>query len=110
LFIQSVGFGRIDGSEERNITLKLRGREVGFMGQPYLLYFVLPNFYFHITAAYAILRHNGLAIGKWTLSETTERESELDQAAFAKQEALPKIRSGTFGKASCLGCLALRRY
>jgi hypothetical protein len=63
-FIQSVGADRIDGSEERNITLKLRSREVNFTGQPYLLHFVLPNFYFHITTAYAILRHNGLAIGK----------------------------------------------
>jgi hypothetical protein len=63
-FIQSVGADRIDGSEERNITLKLRSREVNFTGQPYLLHFVLPNFYFHITTAYAILRHNCLAIGK----------------------------------------------
>jgi hypothetical protein len=63
-FIQSVDAERIDGSEERNITLKLRSREVSFAGQPYLLHFVLPNFYFHVTTAYAILRHNGLAIGK----------------------------------------------
>jgi hypothetical protein len=63
-FIQSVDAERIDGSEERNITLKLRSREVSFAGQPYLVHFVLPNFYFHVTTAYAILRHNGLAIGK----------------------------------------------
>jgi hypothetical protein len=63
-FVQSVSAEQIDGSEERTVILKLRGREVSFMGQPYLLHFVLPNFYFHITIAYAILRHNGLAIGK----------------------------------------------
>jgi hypothetical protein len=63
-FIQGIDAGRIEGSEERSVTLKLRGREVSFMGQVYLLHFVLPNFYFHITTAYAILRHNGLAIGK----------------------------------------------
>jgi hypothetical protein len=63
-FIQSVSADQIDGSEERHITLKLRSREVSFTGQPYLLHFVLPNFYFHVTTAYAILRHNGLAIGK----------------------------------------------
>lgn len=63
-FIQSVSAEQIDGSEERTVTLKLRGKEVSFRGQPYLLHFVLPNFYFHITIAYAILRHNGLAIGK----------------------------------------------
>jgi hypothetical protein len=63
-FIQSVSADQIDDSEERHITLKLRSREVSFTGQPYLLHFVLPNFYFHVTTAYAILRHNGLAIGK----------------------------------------------
>jgi uncharacterized protein len=63
-FLQSVNDGQINGSEERTVTLKLRGNEVSFKGQPYLLNFVLPNFYFHITATYAILRHNGVDIGK----------------------------------------------
>lgn len=63
-FMQSVSPSQIDGSEERPITLKLRGKEVSFLGQPYLLSFVLPNFYFHLTTTYAILRHNGLEIGK----------------------------------------------
>ena len=35
-----------------------------FKGQPYLLQFVMPNFFFHSTAAYAILRHNGVELGK----------------------------------------------
>lgn len=63
-FLQSVSDGQINGSEERTVTLKLRGKEVSFSGQPYLLNFVLPNFYFHITTTYAILRHNGVEIGK----------------------------------------------
>jgi len=63
-FLQSVSPPQIDGSADRPISLKLRGREVGFLGQPYLLSFVLPNFYFHLTTTYAILRHNGLEIGK----------------------------------------------
>jgi hypothetical protein len=63
-FLQSVSAEQIDGSEEREVTLKLRGKEISLSGRPYLLNFVLPNFYFHITAAYAILRHNGLEIGK----------------------------------------------
>lgn len=63
-FLQSVNEGQINGSEQRTVTLKLRGKEVSFIGQPYLLNFVLPNFYFHITATYAILRHNGVDIGK----------------------------------------------
>ena len=63
-FLQSINAGQIDGSEERQVTLKLRSNEISFLGQPYLLNFVLPNFYFHITTAYAILRHNGIDIGK----------------------------------------------
>jgi hypothetical protein len=63
-FLQSVSAEQINGSEEREVTLKLRDREIHFLGQPYLLNFVLPNFYFHITVAYSILRHNGVEIGK----------------------------------------------
>lgn len=63
-FIQLVNAGQIDGSEDRTVTLKLRGKEVSFAGQPYLLHFVLPNFYFHIATAYDILRHNGVELGK----------------------------------------------
>lgn len=63
-FLKSVSAKQIDGSEERKVSLKLRGKDVYFLGQSYLLTFVLPNFYFHITTAYAILRHNGLEIGK----------------------------------------------
>lgn len=63
-FLQSVPAAQIDGSEARKVTLKLRGEEMTFLGQPYLLDFVIPNFYFHLTTAYAILRHNGVEIGK----------------------------------------------
>jgi len=63
-FLQSVSAAQIDGSEERNITLKLRAGEFQFQGQGYLLHFALPNFYFHLTTAYAILRHNGVELGK----------------------------------------------
>ena len=63
-FLKSVSAAQIDGSEEKAITLKVGGRELNFKGQPYLFNFVIPNFYFHVTAAYAILRHNGVEIGK----------------------------------------------
>jgi hypothetical protein len=63
-FLQSVSAAQIDGSEERTVVLKLRTQEVQYKGQAYLLTFALPNFYFHTTTAYAILRHNGLDIGK----------------------------------------------
>lgn len=63
-FLQSIAAAQIDGSEDKPITLNFPGMELKFSGQDYLLNFVLPNFYFHLTTAYAILRHNGLAIGK----------------------------------------------
>lgn len=55
---------QIDGSEGRDITLKMRAGDVHFKGQPYLLQFVLPNVYFHCTTAYAILRGVGVVLGK----------------------------------------------
>ncbi len=63
-FIESIKPVQIDGSEERTITLSLRGTEVQFAGQPYLLHYALPNVYFHVTTAYAILRHCGVPLGK----------------------------------------------
>ena len=55
---------QIDGSEERQIQLKFPARTLEFKGQQYLLHFALPNFYFHATTAYDILRHNGVEVGK----------------------------------------------
>ncbi|HEX9687222.1 MAG TPA: DUF1993 domain-containing protein [Burkholderiales bacterium] len=63
-FIQSIQPARIDGSEEREVVLKFRSGEVKFKGMQYLLGHALPNFYFHVTTAYNILRHNGVEIGK----------------------------------------------
>ncbi|MGH8166266.1 MAG: DUF1993 domain-containing protein [Woeseiaceae bacterium] len=56
--------GQFEGSENKDIELKLPNRTFEFTGREYVLGFVLPNFYFHVTTAYNILRHNGLAIGK----------------------------------------------
>ncbi len=55
---------QIDGSEDKTITLHMHDRTLTFKGMPYLLDYVLPNFYFHVVTAYAILRHNGVEIGK----------------------------------------------
>ncbi|TIQ36974.1 MAG: DUF1993 family protein [Mesorhizobium sp.] len=54
----------LDGSEERTIELRLAGREVSLSGLQYLLHAAMPNFYFHVTTAYDILRHNGVPLGK----------------------------------------------
>ncbi|QXQ05534.1 DUF1993 domain-containing protein [Sphingosinicellaceae bacterium] len=63
-FIKSVPADQIDGTEERHIELKAGPRTFEFSGQDFLLHFVLPNFLFHCTVAYAILRHSGVEIGK----------------------------------------------
>ena len=63
-FLRSVTPEQFDGSEERAISLSFLGLELKFSGQDYLLNFVLPNFYFHLSMAYAILRHNGVPLGK----------------------------------------------
>ena len=63
-FMQSISASQIDGSEERDIALTIGGHDLKFKGLEYLLGFALPNFYFHVTMAHAILRHQGVAVGK----------------------------------------------
>jgi len=63
-FIQSVPAAKIDGSEEREVLLKMRGQDVKLAGLQYLLAQAWPNFYFHVTTAYNILRANGVELGK----------------------------------------------
>ncbi len=54
----------IDGSEEKTVTLSVGDNTLSFQGMPFLLYFVLPNIFFHVTTAYDILRHCGVELGK----------------------------------------------
>ncbi|MBS1209027.1 MAG: hypothetical protein H6R19_1425 [Proteobacteria bacterium] len=63
-FIESVSAAQLNGSEERDVTLKVGGQDMTFKGQAYLLGFAQPNFHFHVVTAYNILRHNGVEIGK----------------------------------------------
>lgn len=63
-YLEAFKAEQIDGSENRAITLQLRDRAITFEGLGYLLTFVLPNFYFHVTTAYDILRHCGVELGK----------------------------------------------
>ena len=64
-FIESLTPEQFDGSEERDILLRPgTPKERKFDGQTYLLNFGLPQFFFHVTTTYAILRHNGVDIGK----------------------------------------------
>jgi hypothetical protein len=63
-FVNSVDAAKFGGSEERDVTLQARTGDRHFKGLNYLRDYVLPNVYFHTTAAYAILRHNGVELGK----------------------------------------------
>lgn len=54
----------LDGSETREITIKIPNMELKFSGLDYVTQWAMPNFYFHATMAYAILRHNGIDLGK----------------------------------------------
>ena len=63
-YVASFAPAQIDGSEDRAVTLKLGGNEAKFTGTDYLFKLVLPNFFFHVTTAYDILRHNGVELGK----------------------------------------------
>jgi uncharacterized protein len=64
-FLKTLDPKQIDGSADREITIPLGPGKTGHMkGDDYLVHFALPNFYFHVTAAYAILRHCGVEIGK----------------------------------------------
>ncbi|WP_352607295.1 DUF1993 family protein [Mesorhizobium sp. M0488] len=56
----------LDGSDDKMIELRLGGREIALAGMQYLLHAAMPNFYFHVTTAYDILRHNGVPLGKST--------------------------------------------
>jgi uncharacterized protein len=63
-FVSGLKKEQFDGAETRAVTLKVAGREMTMPGQDYYHSFVLPNFYFHMAMAYAILRHNGVELGK----------------------------------------------
>ena len=63
-FVQSIKPAQIDGTEDKEITLKRGEKSTTYKGMQFLLGHALPNFYFHVTTAYNILRHNGVEIGK----------------------------------------------
>ncbi len=63
-FVNSVAREKIDGQENRDITIVLRDRSLQMKALPFLLHWAFPNFFFHVTTAYNLLRHNGVEIGK----------------------------------------------
>ena len=63
-FIESIDRTALDGAEAREVVLKFPNGGYSFVGRDYLTAFALPNFFFHVTTAYAILRAQGVALGK----------------------------------------------
>jgi hypothetical protein len=63
-YVQSVPAAQIDGTEDKDVTVPRRDGPMILKGEPYLKHFVLPNFFFHVTTAYSLLRHNGVELGK----------------------------------------------
>lgn len=63
-YLESFKPAQFEGAEERAVTVPMRDRTLNYDGLTYLLGFALPNFYFHVTTAYDILRHCGVKIGK----------------------------------------------
>ena len=63
-FLATFTEEQFEGSESRELEVKLGSHTINFTGQSYLLGFVLPNVYFHVATAYNLMRHNGLDLGK----------------------------------------------
>ncbi len=63
-FIETIAPEQMTNAETRDITITVRKTDLHFNGQDYLLKWVLPNVYFHVTTTYNILRHNGVELGK----------------------------------------------
>ena len=63
-FAKSIKPEQVDGTEAKEIKFSIREWNFEFVGDQYLMTWIIPNFYFHVTTAYNILRHNGVEIGK----------------------------------------------
>ena len=63
-YVQSVPAEQIDGTDAKDVVVPRRDGSMTLKGEIYLKHFVLPNFFFHVTTAYALLRHNGVELGK----------------------------------------------
>jgi len=63
-FLESVKPDQFLGAEDRTVTLKFPNGEMNFSGRDFATLFAMPNFYFHVTTAYGLLRHKGVDIGK----------------------------------------------
>ena len=95
-FLKPLKRGQFDAAAKRQLQLQMRMGAISFDGQDYLVGWVLPNFYFHLTTAYNILRHNGVELGKWDFLGKVPG-AQMVQAAPAKAKKAP-ARRGTRAK------------
>lgn len=63
-FVESVTAAQLDGTEDKDVVVPRRDTSMTLKGEFYLKHFVLPNFFFHVTTSYVLLRHNGVELGK----------------------------------------------
>ena len=63
-YVNSVPAAQIDGTDAKDVSVPRRDGSMTMKGEDYLRHFVLPNFYFHATTTYALLRHYGVELGK----------------------------------------------
>lgn len=63
-YLETVEASQLDGAEEKTIEVTRHDKTVAWLGRDYLFNYGLPNVFFHVTTAYAILRHNGVPVGK----------------------------------------------
>jgi hypothetical protein len=63
-FLETIKPEQVDGTEDKELIVKVGGNDTKFGGMQFLLGRAIPNFFFHVTTAYNILRHNGVEVGK----------------------------------------------
>ncbi len=63
-YLEGLETKAFEGAETRDVTVKIAGKETALAGQTFVNMYALPHFYFHMTTAYNILRHNGVELGK----------------------------------------------
>jgi uncharacterized protein len=76
-FLKGIDAAALESGAERTVTLSFGPTKISFRGDNYLLHEALPNFYFHVTTAYDILRHNGLKIGKRDFLGPYDEQQEM---------------------------------
>ena len=77
--LKSVDHAAFKDSNARTVTLNFGKLKSSFRGKNYLMHFALPNFYFHVTTAYAILRHNGVSVGKRDFLGPFDEQQEMKE-------------------------------